>query len=401
VSRRTARRIASIYWVAFLVLLGASVPLALLNRTLTLDSALVLVLLLAFGTVGALVVAGRPENWIGWIFCAGALLWVFGQTGQEYAMYALETRPGALPLGIWAAWLASWTFDIGWFLLLTFTFLLFPTGHLPSRRWRPVAWIAAFFIVTHVMTKPFAPGPLEALPSAINPVGVEAAGVALWISDQFTFLLLGTIAISMMSIVVRFRYATGLERQQLKWITYVVGVLLMLFAASSLIGELLGSDAYPLALEVALLLSFVAFPIAVSIAILRYRLYDIDIIINRTLVYGLLTMALATVYVGCVVLLRSVLAPLTGSSELAIVTSTLAIAALFNPLRRRIQATIDKRFFRRKYDATKVLAAFGRTVRDETDLEALTSEMLHVVDETMQPETVGLWLRAGETEVRR
>ena len=133
-SRRTTRSIALIYWVAFLVLLSTSVPLALLNGTLTLDSALTLVLLLAFGSVGALVVGGRPENWIGWIFCAGALLWVFGQIGQEYAMYALETRPGALPLGIWAAWLASWTFDIGWFLLLSFTFLLFPTGRLPSPR---------------------------------------------------------------------------------------------------------------------------------------------------------------------------------------------------------------------------------------------------------------------------
>jgi hypothetical protein len=190
--------------------------------------------------------------------------------------------------------------------------------------------------------------------------------------------------------VLRFRRANGIERQQIKWLAYAA-VFLAIALSASFVSSYEGV-AY---LVIAALLCV---PLAVGIAILRYRLYDIDVLINRTLVYGALTAALALVYIGSVVLLREVLAPLTGSSEPAIVASTLAIAALFNPLRRRIQNLIDKRFYRRKYDAAKVLAAFGTTVRDETELERLTAELLRVVDETMQPEFVGLWLREPSSD---
>jgi uncharacterized membrane protein len=192
---------------------------------------------------------------------------------------------------------------------------------------------------------------------------------------------------SAISPFIRFRRAVGAERQQLKWFAYAAALWCVMFPILAF-GGLTGAwyiifNTIPLVLV----------PIAVGIAILRYRLYDIDVIIRRTLVYSTLTLALGLVYIGCIVLSRTVVAPLTGGSELAIVASTLAIAALFMPLRWRIQNAIDRRFFRRKYDAAKVLAAFGVTARDETDIERLTGELLRAVGETVQPEFVGLWLR--------
>ena len=199
--------------------------------------------------------------------------------------------------------------------------------------------------------------------------------------------------------IYRYRLVAGpIQRQQTKWIVFAIAVSIIVFLG--LIAPLIfvpaleqPGSAYNLMIDPVITLSWIAIPIAIGIAILRYRLYDIDILINRTLVYGTLTASLVLVYIGSVVLLQQLLRPLAGSSELAVVVSTLTIATLFAPLRRRIQNLIDKRFYRRKYDAAKVLAAFGATARDETDLEQLTGELLRVVDETMQPEFVGLWLR--------
>jgi len=222
--------------------------------------------------------------------------------------------------------------------------------------------------------------------------------LGLVLAVPFLFGLFGAVA----SLIVRFRHARGLERQQLKWFVFAatIGVAtiiggFLLFPAQMSGGGILGN------------LLFAAAPsglaVAAAVAILRYRLYDIDIIIRRTLIYSTLILTLGLVYIGCILLSRTLVAPLIGGSEITIVASTLAIAALFNPLRKRIQTIIDKRFYRRKYDAAKVLAAFGTTVRDETDLERLTAEVLRVVDETVQPEFVGLWLRdtpAGSTPNR-
>jgi len=205
--------------------------------------------------------------------------------------------------------------------------------------------------------------------------------------------LLG-LAGAVASLMARFRQARGIERQQLKWFVYIatVGIAALISTQIELISGMLEN----------LLWAAVpgGLPIAVAVAILRYRLYDIDVLINRTLVYGALTASLALIYIGCVVVLQQTLRPFTAGSELAIVASTLAIVALFMPLRRRTQILIDKRFYRRKYDATKVLAGFGKTVRDETDLAQLTGELRRVVDETVQPEFVGWWLREPEREVR-
>jgi hypothetical protein len=225
----------------------------------------------------------------------------------------------------------------------------------------------------------------QGIPNSFGISGIAPLLIALQ-NIAAIFLFFG-LAAGVASLVLRYRRGGWVERQQLKWFVAAAALL----PVAVVCGETY-PDSQPFVMPVALAL----LPAATGIAILRYRLYDIDIIIRRTLVYSTLTFILALIYVGCIVVIRTLVAPLVGGSELAIVASTLAIAALFTPLRRRIQTLIDKRFYRRKYDAAKVLAAFGATARDETDLEQLTAEMLRVVEETMQPEFVGLWLREPE-----
>jgi hypothetical protein len=237
------------------------------------------------------------------------------------------------------------------------------------------------------------------LPYVRNAIGIAlGSDIVDWIAVGALTLFITNVTACAAAVVVRFRRARGDERQQLKWVVYAAALAIVLFNLMFLLTIVFELEAIPSAVYYVGLASM---PIGVGIAILRHRLYDIDVLINRTLVYDTLTISLALVYVGSVVPLRAVLARLTGSSEPAIVASTLAIAALFNPLRKRIQNTIDKRFYRRKYNAVEVLAAFGATVRDQTDLHALTSEMLRVMDETMQPEQVSLWMRTSTNEVER
>jgi hypothetical protein len=243
------------------------------------------------------------------------------------------------------------------------------------------------------------PGPMEGLAGIRNPFGLEKYP---WVADAtlgVVLLLPLCILASAASLVLRFLRSRGEEREQIKWLAFAASILGLGFFSYVIPANILPDDVggvdrlWVNLLEDAVTLSFAGVPVAVGIAILRYRLFDIDIIIRRTLIYSVLTLMLGLIYLGCIIVSRILIAPLTGASELAIVASTLAIAALFNPLRRRIQNLIDRRFYRRKYDAAKVLAAFSTTARDETDLERLTAEMLRVVDETMQPEFVGLWLR--------
>jgi hypothetical protein len=288
-----------------------------------------------------------------------------------------------------AAWIGTWIWLPSVTLTITFLLLLFPHGRLLSPRWRPVAWLAA--AVTVAGTALLAVVPWELLNPGIpaeNPLGVEGLRY-LGIAPPAPIFLLGipTTILSVISLVLRFRRSRGEERQQLKWFVYA-GVLVV---AALFVPLLLPGVASTL-LQ---LLVMPALPIAAGVAILRYRLYDIDRIINRTLVYGALTAILALIYLGSVVVLRGLVFGFTGgSSQLVVVASTLAVAALFSPLRRRIQGFIDRRFYRRKYDARKTLEAFSAKLRDETDLEALNNDLVRVVRETMQPVHVSLWLRA-------
>jgi hypothetical protein len=294
-------------------------------------------------------------------------------------------------------------------LLGIYLILLFPDGKLPSRRWRPLAWLSGVVMVLASLGITFAPGPLEGHPGVRNPFGLE--GIPPWVATaMFIVLLLLPLCMvaSALSLVLRYRRSGGEEREQIKWIALaasVVGLVYLIAMVSSLTySGPWGGAGTPLwlgLLQDAALVSFTAVPIAVGFAVLNYRLYDIDLIINRTLVYGSLTATLVALYFGGIVVLQRIFLTLTGQeSTLAVVASTLLIAALFTPLRRRIQSFIDRRFYRKKYDARKTLEAFSAKLRDETDLQALNSEVVGVVRETMQPAHVSLWLRPDPAQRR-
>jgi hypothetical protein len=368
--------------------------------------AMIATLTVAFSVVGALVASQRPENPIGWIFCAAALFQGLSNSGYEYATYALITRPGSLPLGAEASWIGQWIWAPGLGLILVFLPLLFPDGRPPSRRWRPVAWLGGLSIGLAVGSSTVILWPERGL-ELVRPEGPAEEGTshALFVVVEFIafpmMLLAGLGAV--ISLFVRFHRARGDERQQIKWFAsasaLTFGFVFVFEVLVNAEGRLLG------ALFAALSLLVVpAIPVATGIAILKYRLYEIDAIINRTLVYGVLTVLLVAIYLGGVVLLQYVIRALTGQeSQLAVVVSTLAIAALFNPLRRRIQALVDRRFYRRKYDARRTLQNFGARLRDEVELDVLQGDLVAVVAETLQPAHVSLWIRppsevAGETK---
>ena len=280
---------------------------------------------------------------------------------------------------------------MNWFLIVVFLLLLFPTGRLPSPRWRPVLWAAVAGIVLFTIAAWLSPMSLDLrLTSVANPLGLKLES-ALRLVEAFYLVLPLLIVTSGTAVIVRFRGSRGEERQQLKWFAYAVAVMTLMFAGwFSLVLAGLAPEG-----RLVYALPLFGLPVAVGIAILRHRLYDIDVVINRTLVYGSLTFTLAATYVICVVALQQVFRVLTGGeSQLAVVASTLAIAALFGPLRRRVQSFIDRRFYRGRYDAARTLEVFSAKLRDETDLDQLNTELLAVVRDTVQPASAGLWLRS-------
>ncbi len=351
-----------------------------------------LVLLLgfsAFMVVGALIVAHRPSNAIGWIFTAIGLLAATALPAGEYVTYAYWTRSGSLPAAILVAWaMLGGTWYLTMALALVFTPLLFPTGHLLSPRWRPVAWLAGAATAAFTVLAALQPNLARAPGRVIaNPIGAAAVGNLE--ESRVGVVLLSLMGVLMLAgfgaLVVRFRRSRGDERQQLKWITYAGG-LLPLAVLAYLLPEVVGTVIFAVPL--------VFLPVAIGIAILRYRLYDIDRLINRTLVYGLLTAMLAGIYAGAVLVLGQVFGGVGGDPPSWVVAgATLTVAALFQPARRRIQAVVDRRFNRRKYNAAKTVEAFSLRLRDEVDLDALSAELLAVADQTMQPTTASLWLR--------
>jgi hypothetical protein len=353
-------------------------------------NAVFLALTCAFGTVGALVAARRPENAIGWMMCAAGVSFGVVVVTTAYAEYAIEAGPGSLPAVSLAAWVSAWAVLPGLVLTLTFLPMLFPDGRLQSPRWRIVAWVAASGGALALVGVAFKPGPVVEFLSVTNPVGVGGAiGDGLGIAEDLggVLVVLACVA-SAASMVLRLRRSRGVERQQLKWFAYTAALALIGWAGAGL------SQDWPS--DVAFLFGLMAvtgIPISVGIAILRHRLYDIDHVINRTLVYGALTAILATAYLGAVLLFQLALSPLAEDSGLAIASSTLAVAALVRPARARIQAAVDRRFYRRRYDARRTLEAFAVQLRNEIDLDALGVDLRAVVRETMQPAHVSLWLR--------
>jgi hypothetical protein len=367
-----------------------------LGTRFTLTDLLVGVPFLAFPLVGALIASRRPHNPIGWICLAAGFLFLLLGVSEYYSVYGI-TRPESVPFPVGVAWLGNWLWMPAVGLFATYLFLLFPDGRLPSRRWRPLAWFSGAVIVVLSLGFGLAPGPVASLPRGIrNPFGLEGLP---WLSDAanvgFPLLALCILA-SVASLVLRYRHSREEEREQIKWIAFSASVVGLLFLIGLVISLIYGSEppSWTRLLDGVTSLSYTGVPIAVGFAVLKYRLYDIDLIINRTLVYGSLTATLVALYFGGIVVSQRVFVILTGQqSTLAVVASTLLIAALFTPLRRRIQSFIDRRFYRRKYDARKTLEAFSAKLREETDLEALNNDLVEVVRETMQPAHVSVWLR--------
>ena len=370
---------------------------------LAVDIVLVLALA-AMATTGAIVGSRNRGNPIGWLLLVMPLAAAGASFSNDiYAQYTVHIRPVALPGGVPAVLVgnALWFVFLGQLVFLT---LLFPDGTLLSARWRWVSW--GLFGTLVALFASLSLGPeLEILglqgPPISNPITVAGAEGILNTVETTAWVAIALLLIAaIVSLVLRFIRSTGEERQQIKWFVYTAGVF-GTYMAISVLGEATGNT-LPEDWDTVLFAGFfLLLPAGIAVAILKYRLYDIDVLINRTLVYGTLTAVLAGTYFGSVILLQMAFRNVTGQeSTVALVASTLAIAALFQPMRRVVQRIIDSRFYRRRYDAARTLAVFGATARDEVELPRLSSALVGVVQQTMQPAHVSLWLREGNSTTR-
>jgi hypothetical protein len=394
--KRVAFWSAWLSWLVFLALATLTFLLKLQDQPSAWPSNLLsLLVLLAFATTGALIASLRPQNPVGWLFCSSTLCWILGVLLEEYAVYSLFTAPGALPAGAIAGIVGEWLSGLGWFLMITVLLLIFPDGHLPSQRWRLLVWVITGLLVADTVVQLLAPNASDAdirLAGIPNPLGIQAvAGLFNQLSGFIPLALFACAIPCIIAVIQRFRQARGVERQQLKWFAFgtslsvlmILTIIVLVFATPT--GDAPSSLFY---------LAVVSIPISAAIAILRYRLYDIDELINRTLVYGLLSATLLLIYLLLVFggqhLLSSFLDP---SNGVVLVASTLVVAALFQPLRVRVQQLVDRRFYRSKYDAAQVAGRFGETLRQEVNLDQLCEHLVEVVQETVQPTNLSLWLR--------
>jgi hypothetical protein len=346
---------------------------------------------------GAVLAARRPRNRIGWLLLGLGLCFLILPLVEAYVAAALAGAPTGLPAARWVAWVGNWIW-VPAYACIALLFLLFPNGRLLSPRWRPVAWVAVAATTLLLVASACHPGPLEVVSSIRdpdilwrfdNPLGITALAA---FNEPLIVLIQGAEMLGIASLALRFRRSRGEERQQLKWVAYAA-VLFALQLVTLAVGRRVGLVAERPApwLEVVGDLTSLGLLVAIAVAVLKHRLYDIDRVINRTLVYGSLTAVLGLGYTVLVV----VLGQLVGRerSNLVIAGATLATAALFQPARRRIQAAVDRRFNRRRYDAAMTIEAFSARLREEVDLEALSAHLLRVVDQTMEPTHTSLWLR--------
>ncbi len=385
---RLRRGVAWLVWASSLVLALASLGLLAVSWDVDLPDvfgfrgwqALTTV---TYGTVGVLIVTRRNQL-IGWLLLVVGALAAVDAFAAEYSVVGLAARP-ALPGAAASAWLDSWIFLPIVCVITFFIPLLFPDGRLPSRHWRPVAILGALAFSWLAITIAIQPGPMQTYTTLENPFSVQtpwgAAAILVGIPATLVFAFAAAL-----SMVLRFRGAGAVERAQIKWFAYAVGIFVPLSAASAVLQgnkliEVPGAAATNLV------------AIAVGVAALRYRLYEIDALVNRTLVYGALSAVLLGTYLLTVLVLSAVLRPFVGSSDLAVAGSTLAVVAAFIPLRAAIQRAVDRRFYRARYDAGRTADAFGMRLRHDVDLDALSGELIDVVHQTLQPAHVSLWLR--------
>jgi hypothetical protein len=346
---------------------------------------------MSFATVGAILVRRLPRNLIGWLLAAGGLCFAAGNGAAGLADYGLTAHPGSVPGAIWFAWLSQWIWApaIGAVVLLA---LVYPSGRMLSTRWRPLGAAGAFVIVFLSVGSAMSPWPAGVFP-AQNPLGIAGA-LPDTASVLVALLAVAVVVLAVTSLVLRYRRAAGIERAQLKWFAYVAAISVPAVVVTTALYGMTGA-----ALIVANVAGLVAFggfafvPIAIGIAVLRYRLYEIDRLISRTIGWGVLTVILGAMFVGLVLGLQAVLAPFTGSNELAVAGSTLLVFSLFQPLRRRVQGLVDRRFNRSRYDAERAVDAFAARLRDEVDLDTVQGSLLTIVEATLEPTLSGLWLR--------
>ena len=400
-SVRSARRLAWGVFALFIALMVAELWLVALESRPVEDVFFFLVI--GYALVGALIAARHPRNAVGWLLLTIGLGLAVGAVADT------NIRAAGAPLFELSAWMSAWTWYVWLICAGVFLPLVFPTGRLVSRRWRPVLWLGLAAMVASVVGVAFKPGAIDtdAARPVENPLGFEGAGGLLeFLSAAGDVMAAAAFAAATASLVVRFRRSRGVERQQLKWFAYVGGLAaagLGLAMLQVLFGldesdagaeggwlELVGTVGWFTALGAIV----IGIPLATGMAILRHRLYDIDVVIRRTLVYAALTGTLLACYLGGVLLLQLALSPLTEDSDLAIAGSTLAVAGVFGPARARIKEAVDRRFYRQKYDAAHTIESFGARLRDEVELDAVVADLRGVVTDTMQPAHVSLWLRA-------
>ncbi len=395
---RLLGRAAWAVWALAMAVIGSALFLAVLNRGTPegdLGSVILAALVVAipYPSVGALIAWRRPANPVGWTFLIVGLLQGLQVFGDQYGAYGMLSASRHLPLAAEFDWSAQWTWMASLALVVTILPLIFPDGRPPTPRWRWLAWLSGAGILLVILTVglylwphrgPGLEGYLDRVPVPVWVLGTIVPG--------FSMIVLSALG-SVVSLFVRLRRARGQVRQQIKWFVYG-GALAFAFILQAFLPGLPGSGPIADVRGDIVGLGILAVAVGAGIGMLRHRLYDIDVVVKRTLVYGLLTATLVGTYFGSVVLLQLVFRSATGEgSSASIVVSTLGIAALFQPMRRRIQGIIDRRFYRRRYDAERTLAAFGVRMRDEVDLERVREALVSVVQETMQPANVSLWLR--------
>ena len=350
----------------------------------TVDSYLLLATFAAFPVIGSLTVARYPRNALGWVFIGTGLIVGAGVVGTSVAYEAyIEGRDVAF--APWGAWVADWYWYPGFGMTTSYLLLLFPDGKPASPRWRVISWLVALTLGGLTLISMLSKRLQVEDRLVESPIGLVDLSTVDAIRDPL-FIVWGLLLLlAAASLVFRFRRSKGQERLQLKWLT---------FAATFFAAYAIGGILFDLPLTLFSIL-FLTLPVTVGIAVLKYRLYDIDLVINRTLVYGVLTGLLVLIYLGIVFVLQTLLTGVTTESDLAVAGSTLAVAALFRPLRSRVQGFIDRRFYRHKYDAQHTLESFSSRLRDEVDLDQLANDLTFVVRETMQPTYVSVWLKAA------
>jgi hypothetical protein len=399
-NRRVATALAWSLWTMVIVLTAIYLAMLVINRGVDAPTGFAfrgyaLVLAPPLCTCAALVASRRPANPIGWFLFAGAFAAIAQGLSGEYATQALLADPGSLPQGEFAAWLQEWVW-VPAMLMITPGFVLFPDGKPTSGRWRVIAWLSLPTLAGVMVSSAIVPGSLEFFPTVENQFASEALAVPLQ-NVSWTFFGWVLLPASALAPILRFRRAGAEERQQLKWLALAGSLVAAAFIAFVAVAETKSSPQWS---ELLILAGLMAIPIAITIAILRHRLYDIDLIINRTIVYGALSILVVGTYLALVGGLGWVVRETVGqsSNELAVAGTTLVVAAMFQPARRHTQSLVDRRFYRSRYDAALILEGFQSRMRDRTDLESLRNELLAVVQGTVQPATISLWLRRTGSE---